>query len=681
MWGGMDTGLYFSVQIGELDKTTFDVVDFSLEEALSTLSTLTLTLSSVNADIDLQGLLLQRASLTVYIDGQKQRTVNGIVEGATRGDTGFKRSFYTFTIRPEMWQLTLSKDSRIYHFMSVPEILDAILKDHHIAFDQQLQDPHLQREYVTMKRETPFEFFCRLAAEEGIFFWFEEDKLFYSDSHLGMSAGPELIYNPHPQSATKEYCINRLQFGTFMRPVEASLKDYKYSHPDVAMDAQSKSQKPLPRYSVYDSYGRYDSETVARQFSRYRLEALQADSEQGQASSNCFKLSPGLIFKLSEHPAAAMNGRWQVVRIVHRGTLSQALGDESDGGAATLNNQLTFIPGKNDWRAPFIHKPQADGAEIATVTGPAGEEIYVNEDGAVKVHFHWNRYDAPDENASCWVRVVQNWNGDGFGFLSTPRIGQEVIVDYLNSDIDRPIIIGTTYNGNNRPPVKLPESKTQMSIRSKTHKGEGFNEMRFEDEAGKEEIYFHAQRDYRSEVIHDQLIEIGHDRTKSVAQDQQESIGRDKRTTVGQDHFETISRNSVIKVVNDQEIQIDNNQTVIVNSSRQAKIFADDSLTTGGNQRLEVEGTYDEIVKTKIFSRTKNYILHAEDKMTIAGPGGSITIDGSGMTLKATSLKIIAQDLAIKGGDSDQITALKSAVQEGKPFCEVCAKAKEAAEK
>ena len=251
----MNTGLYFSIQVGELGQNKLDVVSFTLEEALSSLFTLTVQVSSTDANIDLQKKLLQKVSFTVYVDGKKQRTVTGVVEGATRGDSGFKRSFYTFVIRPAMWLLTLVRDSRIYHFKSIPDILDLIFKEHHLVVDKQLMDKHLEREYVTQKRENYYQFISRLASEEGITFWFEEDTLFYSDSHLGMHAGPTLIYNPHPQSSTKELVINQLQFGTFMRSGEASLKDYKYSHPDVAMDAQYKTDKQQAIYSAYDSYG------------------------------------------------------------------------------------------------------------------------------------------------------------------------------------------------------------------------------------------------------------------------------------------------------------------------------------------------------------------------------------------------------------------------------------------
>lgn len=542
------SGLYFSVKIGELSEQTFDVVGFELTEALSTLFTLTLTLSSRDADIDLQQQLLQKVRFVVYSSGQKQRTVNGIVESAVRGDSGFKRTYYTVIVRPLLWLLTLTQDSRIYHVKSVPAILDTILQSYNISFDKQLMDSHSVREYTTMKRESYFDFFCRLAAEEGISFWFEEDKLFYSDSRLGMTGGPALIYNPHPQSATKEPVISQLTFGAFMRPTEAKLKDYRYSHPDVRMDAASKANKTLPTFEVYDSYGRYHDEQVAQQFSQYRLDALQSNSESGQASSNSIRLMPGKIFSISEHPSKAMNSRWQIVSITHTGTLPQSLDNESDCSPATLTNQFSFIPGKTDWRPPFMHKPQADGDEIATVVGPAGEEIYVNEDGAVKVAFHWNRYDMPDENASCWVRVMQNWNGDGFGFLATPRIGQEVIIAYLNGDIDRPVITGTVYNGTNRPPVKLPENKTQTVIKTRTHKGDGFNELRFEDENGQEEIYLHAQRDMRAQVNRQQSVLVGENRVAHIKQDDYTRVEGEIRIETDADYSLSVKQSAHTKV-------------------------------------------------------------------------------------------------------------------------------------
>lgn len=649
------TGLYFTVQVGELPVSTFDVVEFELNEGLSELYSLTLTLSSRDANIDLQNQLLQKAQFIVYSDGQKQRTVNGIVESAVRGNSGFKRTYYTFVVRPPLWLLTLTQDSRIYHFKSVPDIIDEILREFNITCEKQLMDTHNVREYTTMKRESYADFIFRLASEEGISFWSEESQLFYSDSHLGMTAGLDLIYNPHPQSVTKEATINDLTFGAFMRPTQAKVKDYRYSHPDVSMDAKSKANQPLPLFEVYDSYGRYQDEQTAQQFSQYRLDALRAESESGQASSNSIQLMPGKIFQLSEHPTDSMNDRWQVIRITHKGTLPQSLDNESDGKPANLTNQFTFIPGKSDWRPPFIHKPQADGDEVAMVVGPDGEEIYVNEDGAVKVHFHWNRYDQPNENASCWVRVVQNWNGNGFGFLATPRIGQEVLVSYLNGDIDRPIITGTVYNGNNRPPVDLPASKTQMSIKSKTHKGTGFNELRFEDEGGKEEIYIHGQKDFSALINNDTTWDIRND------------------------HKSKVGNNSTWDITGTHDVTVNGPTRIKGNSSKSESIEGESHLKVGGAYVIK---TGDEVsveagAKITLAAGTE-LTIKAGSQFIALKPSGIFTSapfnlgSGSPGTGKGLNLNMPGTLEPLPAPTQvQQATLAKSA-----PYCEECEKCK-----
>lgn len=636
----METGLYFSVKVGELSENTFDVVEFNLEEALSELYTLTLTLSSTNPEIDLTEQLLKKVTFTVFSNGQKQRTINGIVASASHGDSGFKRTYYKIVARPMLWQLTLTKDSRIYHFKSVPAIIDEILKDFSIVFDKQLMDAHAEREYTVCKRESYFDFICRLMAEEGISFWFEEDKLFYSDSRLGMTMGPELLYNTHPQSGAKESVISQLTFGAHMRPTEAKVKDYRYSHPSVPLDAKSKTKKSLPAFSVYDSYGRYQDEAIAKQFSQYRLEALQAESESGEAVSNCIGLMPGKFFQITEHPSQAINDRWQVIKVVHHGTLPQSLDNESDDSSASLTNRFSFIPSKSNWRPLFVHKPQADGDEVATVVGPADEEIYVNEEGAVKVHFHWNYYDEPDENASCWVRVMQNWNGDGFGFLATPRIGQEVIISYLNGDIDRPIIVGTVYNGYNRPPVKLPESKTQMSIKSKTHKGEGFNELRFEDENGKQQIFIHAQKD----------MEV------RVRNSKNERIDFDRSTSIG----------------NDAQIAIANNMTLTVDGKQDQKTSGNFIELVEGDKNLNVKGDLIQNVSGYAgMNADSDFVVQSKDKLTLRVGSSFITIHAGGIEMKAPKIKLNSGSPAgFIAPTNPQI--LKVAAASGTPFVSHC---------
>lgn len=627
----MDTGLFFTCKIGSLPESTFNVVDFTLEEALSTLFTLEIKVVSDDANIDMDEQLLQKASLTIKANGQVKRTINGIVGEAFRGDSGFHRTYYTFTIRPELWLLTLTQDNRIFHFKSIPDILDELLQKHNVRFESKLLDSHKQWEYTTQRNETDYAFFYRLAAEEGIVFWFEENNMFYSDSRAGMTGGENLLYNSHVQSASREGVIHRLQYGAKMTPNAVHLKDYKFSHPDVGLDSKVQKTGPRPSYTMYESYGRYDDDSVAQQYAKYRLEAYQANSSSGQAESNSIQLMPGKIFTISEHPTSAMNSNWQIVKIVHRGTLPQAASGESGEGSAAISNQFTFIPGSIDWRAPFTPKPVVYGDETATVVGPAGEEIYVNEFGQVKIHFHWNKYDAPDENASCWIRVAQNWNGDGFGFLSTPRIGQEVVVSYLNGDIDQPIIIGTTYNGKNSPPLDLPAAKTQMSIKSKTHKGQGFNELRFEDSDGKQEVFMHAQRDMNTSVRNNRSTVVDVDHTENIGQHQTINVKANQSTNVGGDQSIDVTGQRTDHVVKDETVNIDANQKITVGADQTIEVVGNrtdhvkvnETVNIDGNQATTILGTHNVKVtgtqdvkvtgaETTTYENTHTFTVHGD---------------------------------------------------------------------
>ena len=265
---------------------------------------------------------------------------------------------------------------------------------------------------------------------------------------------------------------------------------------------------------------------------------------------------PGKVFTLTNHPSARMNSRWQVISVSHHGVQPSA--DNGGGEGTQLSNNVTFIPGTQEWRPPFHYKPLADGDELATVVGPEGEEIYTNEQGAVKVYFHWDRRGKPDHSGSCWLRVAQGWNGDGFGFMAIPRIGQEVIVSYLNGDIDRPIITGCTYNGRNALLLDLPKEKTRTTFRTKTHKGSGFNELRFEDAGGREEVYLHAQRDQNTHINHNKFQYIGKNESHEVANDRKHEVCHDEfirivneqHINIGLNQFEEINKDKIIKIGN-----------------------------------------------------------------------------------------------------------------------------------
>ncbi|HEJ9411455.1 TPA: type VI secretion system tip protein VgrG [Proteus mirabilis] len=543
----LESGLVFTCTIGGLPDDTFQVTEFNLTEGLSSLFSLSISAVSALPFIDFQRHLGLASSLTVKRDGVLIRKVNGILAGAVQGNTDGVKTWYHFDIRPEMWVMTLNQDSRIFQHQSVPTILKTLLDEAHVKADCQFyrEELHPERLYTTQKRESAFDFWCRLAFEEGINFWFEEDQLFYSDEHMGMTAGIHLTYNPQADTDISDSTAMTWQYGEYLCVDETIHKDNNFVRPSYPLSHENKIEQG-GQHSVFESYGRFQLDDEGRPLTQVRFEQLRNGSKVGQATTNCFALMPGKIFTLSQHPHLPMNDRWQVISVSHHGV--QPLADNSGGEGTQLSNSVSFIPGTQEWRPPYRYKPTADGDEVATVVGPPGEEIYVNEYGAVKVHFHWDRRGSADHSASCWVRVAMGWSGNGYGFSAVPRIGTQVLISYLNGDIDRPIITGCTYDGRNAPPIKFPENKTQTTFRSQTHKGEGFNELRFEDAGGKQEVFLHAQKDMNTRVLHDRTTHVLHDHVEVIENNQQMQVKGARTETIDKDNSETVGQHKKITV-------------------------------------------------------------------------------------------------------------------------------------
>ncbi|HEJ0062201.1 TPA: type VI secretion system Vgr family protein [Proteus mirabilis] len=543
----LESGLVFTCTIGGLPDDTFQITEFNLTEGLSSLFSLSISAVSALPFIDFQRHLGLASSLTVKRDGVLIRKVNGILAGAVQGNTDGVKTWYHFDIRPEMWVMTLNQDSRIFQHQSVPTILKTLLDEAHVKADCQFyrEDLHPERLYTTQKRESAFDFWCRLAFEEGINFWFEEEQLFYSDEHMGMTAGIHLTYNPQADTDISDSTAMTWQYGEYLCVDETIHKDNNFVRPSYPLSHENKIEQG-GQHSVFESYGRFQLDDEGRPLTQVRFEQLRNGSKVGQATTNCFALMPGKIFTLSQHPHLPMNDRWQVISVSHHGV--QPLADNSGGEGTQLSNSVSFIPGTQEWRPPYRYKPTADGDEVATVVGPPGEEIYVNEYGAVKVHFHWDRRGSADHSASCWVRVAMGWSGNGYGFSAVPRIGTQVLVSYLNGDIDRPMITGCTYDGRNAPPIKFPENKTQTTFRSQTHKGEGFNELRFEDAGGKQEVFLHAQKDMNTRVLHDRTTHVLHDHVEVIENNQQMQVKGARTETIDKDNSETVGQHKKITV-------------------------------------------------------------------------------------------------------------------------------------
>ncbi|WP_127956580.1 type VI secretion system tip protein VgrG [Serratia microhaemolytica] len=688
------SGLQFTLAAGGQPAGTFAVVDFTLNEHYSSLFELELNLASVNPAIDFDAVLDRGAKLSVWQDGVLQRAVSGIVTCFEQGDTGFHQTRYRMEVRPSLWRLGLRRNSRIFQLETIEEIITKLLSEAQIVdYAFGLRYPHPAREFCVQYQETDLEFIQRLTAEEGIFYYFEFNNgrhtVVFADDSGALPKGSLLPYNPNMGAQAKECCINSFVCTAQVRPAVVQLKDYTFKNPrwDALFTKQASGQiYQRTSYEHFDFPGRFKDEQHGKDFTRYRLEALRNDANLGRGSGNDFRLQPGLLFTLSNHPRADLNNAWQPVSVQHIGQQPQAVEQDAGDKGTHLNTQFRFIPRQQTWRPSPLPKPLMDGPQIAMVVGPGNEEIFCDEHGRVRVQFPWDRYGNSDDHSSCWIRVSQPWAGQGWGMIAIPRVGQEVVVDFLHGDPDQPIVTGRTYHAVNRPSLKLPMAKTQMAFRSKTHKGEGYNELRFEDFKGQEGLFLHAQRDMTTEVLHDRTTTVKNNHTENVTVNQTVSVGNDQSITVTHDQTTTVKNNQMINVTVDQTSKIDGNQSTTVNGKQTTEVHKDQQITVLQNQSTEVQQNQkndvtlnqtvtigqnqtitvnqkqttnvmqDQFNNISLNQQTqvgKNIVIAAGDSITLSCGAASIKLDSSG-NITLSGVHIVAS-----GEESHTINAKK----------------------
>ncbi|WP_083446688.1 MULTISPECIES: type VI secretion system tip protein VgrG [Xenorhabdus] len=546
--GPAPSGLLFTLTTGGLPAQTFVVTDFSLDEHFSHPFLLEVGLASADSAIDFPLVLDRTATLTVLLNGIEQRSITGIVTRFEQGNTGLHQTTYRMSIRPDLWRTTLRQNSRIFQQLNIAGIITKILKEHGIRdVIFSLRNPHPEREFCVQYQESDFDFLQRLTAEEGIFYFFEcgngRNTLVFADDCGSVPPGLLLSYQPGEGSTLGEPAVSSLTHSAQLRPAQVQLKDYTFKNPNWAAEFHQQMQdEDLQQiyYEHYDYPGRFKDEQHGKAFTRYRLEALRSNAVTGQGSGNAIAIQPGKLFTLNNHPRADLNNAWQTVSTQHSGSQPQALETANGGTGTTLHSHFQFIRQNQHWRPAPLPKPVIDGPQIAKVVGPAGEEIFCDQYGRVRLQFPWDRYGRSDDQSSCWIRVSQPWAGQSWGILAIPRIGQEVVVDFLHGDPDQPIVIGRTYHASNIPPGALPGSKTQMAFRSKTHKGEGYNELLFEDAKGSERLALHAQKDMYTKVLNNRDTHVLANHSETVEKNQTIKVNENKAETVTLNSTETV---------------------------------------------------------------------------------------------------------------------------------------------
>ena len=596
------------------------VVDFEIDESISSPFEAVLTLAS-EEEVPPDQAVDQEALLTILSE-EADRYLHGIVNSFVQ--TGYRTKnkgeirFYLYkaTVVPAIWRLSLEQDCRIFQEMSTQEIVEKILKEGAVTpdrFEFRLQGSYPQREYCVQYRESDLDFISRLLEEEGIFYFFEHSQskhlLVFGDGtpvYKPIEGNPEvkfhLGYSPTSAAEAQEEYIDSFKISKNVRTGKVTLRDFNFKKPSLDLTAPETGEK-YQKLERYDYPGIYEDEGRGRSLAKVRLEQSMVYEETADGNGVCPRLTPGFTFKLKDHHIGSFNREFLVVSLSHRGAQPQVLGEQTDTDASfSYQNKLFGIPSETPMR-PEQKTPKqfVRGPQTAIVVGPPGEEIYTDEHGRVKVQFHWDREGKMDDKSSCWIRVSQLWAGANWGAMFIPRIGHEVIVDFVEGDPDRPIITGRVYHGANSPPYSLPDEKTRSTIKSdSTIGGGGYNELRFEDAKGAEEIYLHGEKDWTIVIENDknQVVRrnethfVGISRSKTVGINQEEMIGVNKDIRVGSNHTETIGGNKNLQVSGNHTEGIEGNMSLEVKKDKSETVVQNSLENVGEDKSLRVDNNY-----------------------------------------------------------------------------------------
>ena len=638
-------GLQFTVRVGGLPSDIFSLVGFTLTECLSEVFHGRLELASTDPSIQAAEILEQPVDLVVWQDGEPLRRFTGVVNEFVRGDAGHRRTRYELNIQSPLWRLGLMHNSRIFQTQSSDTIVGTLLEERGIidsVFD--LKRTPEQREYCVQHRESDLAFLERLAAEEGWHYRYEhgsvdadtQPALVIADHHGDAPKLEPAEYNAKAGGGSRRPVMYRFRYEERVRVASVAMKDYTFKNPAYALMHQHASGdlKHREDYQHYDYPGRFKADASGQPFTEARLQSLRNDASTASGESNRPDFSAGAKVELKEHDSDALNREWLLTAVTHTGTQPQALEEEGGSEPTTYHNRFNAIPADLTWRPRTPHRPLMDGPQIAIVTGPEGEEIHCDEYGRVKVRFPWDRYSRNDEHSSAWLRVSQGWAGGQYGFMALPRIGHEVIVSFLDGDPDQPIITGRTHHITNTPPYGLPEHKTRTTLKTKTHKGEGSNELRFEDEADQEQIYIHAQKDL------DLLTEN--------------------------------NRTEVIR--NDGQLTVENNRFSHIEGDDHCTVDGENRESVGGDCSQNIGGTFHQKSSLGTFSEAgtevhhkagAKVVLEAGAEITISAGGSLLKLDPSGVTLAGPGVKINSGGSPGSGSGQSVVLAEMPQVIEG----------------
>lgn len=628
-------------------------------ESVSDLFAFHVILVSKNANLQAQDIIGQTVTLQIDTESQTNRYLNGLVTdfGYAHEDAD-EEGYYAYTciMRPFFWYLTQNIDSRVFVNKNVLDISKEILSSFGFPYQIKCQKNYRTRGFCVQYQESSFAFLSRLFEQEGIYYYFQHSNgshelIITDDSNLlsEVIAPTTLPYHSrHTAAGTPDHAyIDEWVERDLLRSTQFVTQEYNYQNAKVPMQS-SGSVHGFNATSTehYDFYTGFSDTSEAQNYSQVRSEDLKAQTKSIHGSGTALNIAPGFIFTLNKHPHIASNTAYLVLRADY---------DFEEAGYTTGEQIGKFRIAFQVLPKSFVYrpmlktpKPQIIGTQAAVVTGPAGEEVYTNEYGDIKIQFHWDRYGKNDENSSNWVRVAQGSAGAGYGSINTPRIGEEVLVDFINGDADRPIVLGRLYNSAMNPPWGFPAAAKQSGIKSKSFNSplENFNELMFDDTAGSELVNFQAQKNLTSLIKNNETRDVNQDRTTT--------IGNNETITVIGDRNETVQKNETISIVQNRNETVGQNESVDIGQNQSLNVGENQSVSVVQNQSIDVGQN-----RSRSVGQNEMVSIGASQAVTIKNDQSIGIGQNQAMTIGANRNKtVVANEVANVGGNRSQTVSL-----------------------
>lgn len=661
-------------------RNDFQVLGFHGTEAISSLYAIRVELVSEYRDFDLQSLLGQPAFLQFGLNGEG---IHGRIEDVLAGEAGKRLTRYELTLVPVLHYLQFSHNHRIFQHQTVPQIIAQVFKEHGILADAyafNVSDSP-EREYCTQYGESSFAFIQRLCSEDGIAWHHQHSAnghmLVFSDHQTFFpKLEAETPYRPGSGQVAEHPVVDRFSLRFNTRTSATARRDYDFKRPSLLRESRLSGEFG-PRLEDYRYPVLIDNEQHGKQLARQALERHRRDYQLAEGESDQPTLRSGHLFKLTEHPRKPYNDLWLLLSVTHTGKQPQVLEESvthdvkpEDGFSQGYRNSFSAMPWDVFYRPPLLTRNTVLVSQTARVTGPEGEEIFCDEYGRVKVEFHWDRAGLGSDKSSCWLRVSSSWAGQGFGAVTIPRVGMEVVVTYLEGDPDKPLITGCVPNTVMSVPYALPANQTKTVLRSHSspHNG-GYNELSIEDRAGREKIYLRAQRDLEQLILNDSDIKIDNDRREQITHNSHSLIG------------------------NDRSAQVDNNSSSLIKGDelhttqglRNTLIGGNELISISGNSSTTAAGTLVIQAGAQAHVTAANVVIEAGMSLTLKVGSQYIVISPGGIF---SSVPIVQGGVPLPGvaplqatpafGDAPQaviatpLSIVATARQQAADYCPLC---------